>query len=106
MRGMRKERWCLAVSLGRKPSPGGEMKVWRMLERGMAGPLLGGWRIRPTPSLLAEPSRPRDIIFCGGGGGLVGRRRCLRVGGGVVRRRRRPGGGVFRDPWNLLTCLF
>ena len=36
-----------------------------MLERGIAGlPLdLGGWRIRPTPSLLAEPSRPRDIIF-------------------------------------------
>ena len=56
-------RWCLAVSFGRKPEPGGEMKVWRMLERGMAGPPLGGWRIRPMPSLLAEPSRPRDIIL-------------------------------------------
>ena len=63
MMGMTQERWCLAVSLGRKPSPGGETKVWRMLERGMAGPPVGGWRISPTPSLLAEPSRPRDIIL-------------------------------------------
>lgn len=29
----------------------------------MAAPPFWGWRIRPTPSLLAEPSRPRDIIF-------------------------------------------
>ena len=51
------------MSLGRKPSPGGETKVWRMLERMVAGPLDLGWRIRPTPSLLAEPSRPRAIML-------------------------------------------
>ena len=57
------------MSLGRKPSPGGETNVCRMLERMVAGPPdLGCW-IRPTPSLLAEPSRPRDIIFGGGRGG-------------------------------------
>ena len=39
------------------------MKVWRMLERIVAGAVGLGWWIRPTPNLLAEPSRPRDIMF-------------------------------------------
>lgn len=69
------------MSLGRKPSPGGETNVCRMLERIVARPPdLGCW-IRPTPSLLAEPSRPRDIIFGGGRGGWCG-------GGGRRARRR------------------
>jgi len=58
------------VSLGRKPSPGGETKVWRMLERMVAGPPDLEWRIKPTPSLLAEPSRPRAIILAGRGEGV------------------------------------
>lgn len=60
---MSHDRWCFAVSLGRKPWPGGETKVWRMLERMRAGPGLDGWWMRPTPSLLAEPSRPIAIMI-------------------------------------------
>lgn len=52
-------RWCRAVSLGRKPVPGGEMNVCRRLERMVAE--VGVWRMRPMPSLLAEPSQPRAI---------------------------------------------
>lgn len=33
-----------------------------MLARILAEPL-SRWRIRPTPNLFAEPSRPRAIIF-------------------------------------------
>ena len=64
---MTHDRWCLAVSLGRKPSPGGEMKVWRMLERIFAGFPWGGCEIMPMPSLLALPSRPIAIILSLGG---------------------------------------
>ena len=56
----------------------------------MAGRPLGGWRIRPMPSLLAEPSRPRDIILGCGGGRLLSfwwRGRWWSVGGGVAGRR-------------------
>lgn len=68
------------MSLGRKPVPGGELYVWRMLERTRAlscwGLSLGAVRVAvaegkgkeasgmgcemmPMPSLLAEPSQPR-----------------------------------------------
>lgn len=82
--------WCAAVSFGRKPVPGGETKVCRRfasiwtggeelfdcedeasssekaLSCGDGGDEfrcaeLGGCSITPTPSLLAEPSRPIAI---------------------------------------------
>ena len=37
--------------------------MWRMLARIRADPPSAGWRIKPTPSLFAEPSRPSAIIF-------------------------------------------
>ena len=60
------------MSFGRKPWPGGAWKVCLMLERMRAGfvPVVDllegvgeGCEMMPTPSLLAEPSRPRAIIF-------------------------------------------
>ena len=59
---MNHDRWCLAVSLGRKPSPGGALNVWRTLERTCAGFPGAGWQMTPIPSLLALPSRPMAII--------------------------------------------
>ena len=67
------------MSLGRKPVPGGETNVWRRFERIWTGGCLKwpssewalswgeggdegeGWRMTPTPSLLALPSRPRAM---------------------------------------------
>lgn len=53
------ERWWAAVSLGRKPVPGGETNVWRRLERIFVS--VAVWRMTPMPSLLAEPSHPRAM---------------------------------------------
>jgi len=76
--------WCAAVSLGRKPVPGGETKVCLRFDRICAGGddafllccdesssecalscgdggVEVGCRITPTPSLLAEPSSPIAI---------------------------------------------
>lgn len=50
--------WCNAVSRGWKPSPGGVMYVWRMLDRTSTVPS-GECLITPAPNLLAEPSSPR-----------------------------------------------
>lgn len=52
----------MAVSLGRKPSPGGERYVCRRLERTIGGSFAEGCEIRPMPILFALPSRPRAII--------------------------------------------
>lgn len=41
--------------------PGGETKVWRRLARMVVVEGLVVWRMRPMPSLLAEPSQPRAI---------------------------------------------
>ena len=49
--------WCLAVSCGRKPSPGGVMYVCLTLDKTMVDPSVSCLMI-PAPSLLAEPSRP------------------------------------------------
>lgn len=89
------ERWCFAVSFGRKPSPGGETKVWRMLERISAG-LPGVCLISPTPSLLAEPSRPRAIIVqCLGRG--RNKERNKREGGEEEEKKRRGKEGRIRE---------
>ena len=84
--------WCAAVSLGKKPVPGGETKVCLKFERICTGGEEGffrdcvesssewalscgdggaevGCRMTPTPSLLAEPSRPIAMgmvkMWCG-----------------------------------------
>lgn len=57
----KKERWWRAVSFGRKPVPGGETKVCRMLERTEDWPVMGSCEIMPMPSLLALPSQPRAM---------------------------------------------
>ena len=45
--------------------PGGETKVWRMLERTVMRsegvPGVPSCRITPMPSLLADPSQPRAM---------------------------------------------
>ena len=43
-----------------------------MFERICAGPPYLGWRMMPTPSLLAEPSRPIAIILMVGTGLMSG----------------------------------
>lgn len=76
--------WCAAVSLGRKPVPGGETKVCLRFDRICAGGddafflccdesssecalscgdggVEVGCKITPTPNLLAEPSSPIAI---------------------------------------------
>lgn len=49
-------RWCTAVSRGEKPSPGGVIKVSLTLAKISTWSF--SWRMIPTPSLLADPSKP------------------------------------------------
>ena len=49
--------WCSAVSRGRKPVPGGVIKVFRGLARISPSEVT-----IPTPILLAEPSKPMHIV--------------------------------------------
>lgn len=53
-------RWCVAVSRGRKPSPGGVIYVCRTFDRTVVDPS-GECLMMPAPSLLAEPSSPKAI---------------------------------------------
>ena len=52
--------WCLAVSCGKKPSPGGVMYVCLTFDKTVVDPS-GSCLMIPAPSLLAEPSRPSAI---------------------------------------------
>lgn len=58
-------RWCFAVSLGRKPAPGGAWYVCRRLARITGGFCGDGCEMMPIPSLLADPSSPRAIMMLG-----------------------------------------
>lgn len=85
--------WCLAVSLGWKPEPGGVTYVWRTLERISTRPtdreeIDKGTEVEedegaegsnglcstiPAPSLLALPSRPSaryGLVGYGSGSGF------------------------------------